>query len=182
MTKPVYRRVVVKVSGEALMGPDRFGIHHPTLERIAADLLVSRDLGVAIAVVVGGGNIFRGVNVSEKGTHRVTGDLMGMLATVMNALALESAMEKAGLAARTMSALAMPQICETYERRRALRHIEEGRVVLLAGGTRNPVFTPDNTSGLRAAQLRAQAGLKAPHVDGGYNARAQDASQAQRDD
>src|SRR5260221_8799202 len=127
MTKPVYRRVVVKVSGEALMGPDRFGIHHPTLERIAADLLVSRDLGVAIAVVVGGGNIFRGVNVSEKGTHRVTGDLMGMLATVMNALALESAIEKAGLSARTTSALTTPGVCEAYERRRALPHPRPGR-------------------------------------------------------
>src|SRR5258705_127280 len=98
MTKPVYRRVVVKVSGEALMGPDRFGIHHPTLERIAADLLASRDLGVAIAVVVGGGNIFRGGNVSEKGTHRVTGDLMGMIATVMNALPLEKPMDSAAFA------------------------------------------------------------------------------------
>src|SRR5260370_10927373 len=164
MTKPVYRRVVVKVSGEALMGPDRFGIHHPTLERIAADLLVSRDLGVAIALVVGGGNIFRGVNVSEKGTHRLTGDLMGMLATVMNALTLDSAMEKAGLAARTMSALAMPQICETYERRRALRHIEEGRVVLLAGGARHPFFTPDTPARLPAAPLRAPAGLQGPPV------------------
>ena len=135
MTKPVYRRVVVKVSGEALMGPDRFGIHQPTLDRIAADLLASRGLGVALAVVVGGGNIFRGVNVSEQGTPRVTGDMMGMLATVMNALALESAIEMTGLPARTMSALGMPQVCETYERCRALRHIEQGRVVLLAGGT-----------------------------------------------
>src|SRR2546427_7923885 len=170
MAKPIYRRVVVKVSGEALMGPDRFGIHHPTLERIAADLLVSRDLGVAIALVVGGGNIFRGVNVSEKGTHRVTGDLMGMLATVMNTLALESAMEKAGLAARTMSALAMPQICETYERRRALRHIEEGRVVLLAGGNRQSVFTPDTHALLWGARTGAAAGVQAPPVDSGYNA------------
>src|SRR5512132_1347326 len=108
MTKLVYRRVVVKVSGEALMGPDSFGIHQPTLERVAADLLASRRLGVAIAVVVGGGNIFRGVNVSEKGIPRVTGDVMGMLATVMNALALESALERAGVAARTLSALGMP--------------------------------------------------------------------------
>ncbi|HEY6604034.1 MAG TPA: UMP kinase, partial [Xanthobacteraceae bacterium] len=123
MTKPIYRRVVVKVSGEALMGPDRFGIHQPTLDRIAADLLASQGLGVALAVVVGGGNIFRGVNVSEQGTPRVTGDMMGMLATVMNALALESAIERAGLPARTMSALGMPQVCETYERRRALRHV-----------------------------------------------------------
>ncbi|TMK18235.1 MAG: uridine monophosphate kinase [Alphaproteobacteria bacterium] len=125
MAKSVYRRVVVKVSGEALMGPDSFGIHQPTLERIAADLMASQRLGVAIAVVVGGGNIFRGVNVSEKGVARATGDMMGMLATVMNALALESAIEKAGLAARTMSALTMPEVCEAYERGRALRHLEQ---------------------------------------------------------
>jgi uridylate kinase len=170
MTKSTYRRVVVKVSGEALMGPDEFGIHQPTLERIAADLLASRTLGVAIAVVVGGGNIFRGVHVAEKGTPRVTGDTMGMLATVMNALALESALEKAGLAARTMSALDMPQVCETYERRRALRHMEEGRVVLLAGGTGNPFFTTDTTAVLRAAELGAEAVLKATNVDGVYSA------------
>jgi uridylate kinase len=170
MSKPVYRRVVVKVSGEALMGPDRFGIHQPTLHQIAADLLASRGLGVALAVVVGGGNIFRGVNVSEQGTPRVTGDMMGMLATVMNALALESAIERAGLPARTMSALAMPQVCETYERHRALRHIEQGRVVLLAGGTGNPFFTTDTTAVLRAAELGAEAVLKATDVDGVYSA------------
>ncbi|HYY38730.1 MAG TPA: UMP kinase [Xanthobacteraceae bacterium] len=170
MTKPVYRRVVVKVSGEALMGPDRFGIHQPTLDRIAADLVASRDLGVALAVVVGGGNIFRGVSVSEQGTPRVTGDTMGMLATVMNALALESAIERSGLPARTMSALGMPQVCETYERRRALRHIEKGRVVLLAAGTGNPFFTTDTTAVLRAAELGAEAVLKATNVDGVYSA------------
>jgi len=170
MTKPVYRRVVVKVSGEALMGPDSFGIHQPTLERIAADLTASQRLGVAIAVVVGGGNIFRGVNVSEKGVARATGDMMGMLATVMNALALESAIEKAGLAARTMSALTMPDVCEAYERGRALRHLEQGRVVLLAGGTGNPFFTTDTTAVLRAAEIGAEAVLKATNVDGVYSA------------
>jgi uridylate kinase len=170
MAKSVYRRVVVKVSGEALMGPDSFGIHQPTLERIAADLTASQRLGVAIAVVVGGGNIFRGVNVSEKGVARATGDMMGMLATVMNALALESAIEKAGLAARTMSALTMPEVCEAYERRRALRHLEQGRVVLLAGGTGNPFFTTDTTAVLRAAEIGAEAVLKATNVDGVYSA------------
>jgi uridylate kinase len=170
MAKSVYRRVVVKVSGEALMGPDSFGIHQPTLERIAADLTASRRLGVAIAVVVGGGNIFRGVNVSEKGVARATGDMMGMLATVMNALALESAIEKAGLAARTMSALTMPEVCEAYERGRALRHLEQGRVVLLAGGTGNPFFTTDTTAVLRAAEIGAEAVLKATNVDGVYSA------------
>src|SRR5262249_6117917 len=122
MTKPVYRRVVVKVSGEALIGPDSFGIHQPTFERIAAALIASQRLGVAICGVCWARNILRGVNVSEKGIARATGDMMGMLATVMNALALEGAIEKAGLAARTMSALTMPEVCEAYERRRALRH------------------------------------------------------------
>src|SRR5207244_5687790 len=182
MTKPVYRRVVAKVSGEALMGPDRFGIHQPTLERIAADLLASRDLGVEIAVVVGGGNIFRGVKVSEQGIPRVTGDLMGILATVMNALALESALEKAGVPARTMSALAMPEVCETYERRRALRHLDEGRMVLLAAGTGNPFFTTDTTAVLRAAEIGAQAVLKATDVDGVYSADPNTDSTAKRFD
>src|SRR3981081_2005536 len=162
MTKPVYRRVVVKVSGEALMGPDNYGIHQPTLERIAADLVTARSLGVAVGVVVGGGNIFRGVKVAEQGIPRVTGDMMGILATVMNALALETALEKAGAAARTMSALAMPEVCETYERRRALRHLEKGRMVLLAAGTGNPFFTTDTTAVLRAAATGARGGPQAP--------------------
>jgi uridylate kinase len=170
MTKPVYRRVVVKVSGEALMGPDNFGIHQPTLERIAADLVASQALGVGIGIVVGGGNIFRGVKVSAQGIPRVTGDMMGILATVMNALALETAIEKAGATARTMSALAMPEICETYERRRALRHLEKGRMVLLAAGTGNPFFTTDTTAVLRAAEVAADAVLKATDVDGVYSA------------
>ena len=170
MTKPVYRRVVVKVSGEALMGPDRFGIHQPTLARIAADLAATQRLGVSIAVVVGGGNIFRGVKVSETGIPRATGDMMGILATVMNALALESAIEKTGLPARTMSALAMPEVCETYERRRAMRHLERGHMVLLAAGTGNPFFTTDTTAVLRAAEIGAEAVLKATDVDGVYSA------------
>jgi uridylate kinase len=182
MTKPVYRRVVVKVSGEALMGPDNFGIHQPTLERIAADLVATSALGVAIAVVVGGGNIFRGVKVSEKGIPRVTGDMMGILATVMNALALESAIEKAGRPARTMSALAMPEICETYERQRALRHLEKGRMVLLAAGTGNPFFTTDTTAVLRAAEIGAEVVLKATNVDGIYTADPKQDKNAKRYD
>jgi uridylate kinase len=170
MAKPVYRRVVVKVSGEALMGPDNFGIHQPTLEAIAADLVATHALGVAIAVVAGGGNIFRGVKVSAQGIPRVTGDMMGILATVMNALALESALAKAGATARTMSALAMPEVCETYERQRALRHLEKGRIVLLAAGTGNPFFTTDTTAVLRAAEIGAEAVLKATDVDGVYSA------------
>jgi uridylate kinase len=170
MTKPVYRRVVVKVSGEALMGPDDYGIHQPTLERIAADLVATHALGVELGVVVGGGNVFRGVKVSAQGIPRVSGDMMGILATVMNALALETAIEKAGAAARTMSALAMPEVCETYERRRALRHLEKGRIVLLAAGTGNPFFTTDTTAVLRAAEIGAGAVLKATDVDGVYSA------------
>jgi uridylate kinase len=168
MTKPVYRRVVVKVSGESLMGPDSFGIHQPTVDAIAADLVATHALGVAVAVVVGGGNIFRGVKVSAQGIPRVTADMMGILATVMNALALETAIEKAGAAARTMSALAMPEVCETYERRRAMRHLEEGRVILLGAGTGNPFFTTDTTAVLRAAEIGAEAVLKATDVDGVY--------------
>ena len=182
MTKPVYRRVVVKVSGEALMGPESFGIHQPTLERIAADLVATHALGVAIGLVVGGGNIFRGVKVSEQGIPRVTGDMMGILATVMNALALESAIERVGVAARTMSALAMPEVCETYERRRALRHLENGRMVLLAAGTGNPFFTTDTTAVLRAAEIGAEAVLKATDVDGVYSADPKKDKNAQRYD
>ncbi len=182
MTKPVYRRVVVKVSGEALMGSEPFGIHQPTLERIAADLVATHALGVAIAVVAGGGNVFRGVKVSEQGIPRVTADMMGILATVMNALALESALAKAGAAARTMSALAMPEICETYERRRALRHLEAGRMVLLAGGTGNPFFTTDTTAVLRTAEIGADAVLKATDVDGVYSADPKQDKNARRYD
>ena len=169
MAKPIYRRVVVKVSGEALTGPDGLGIHQPTLERIAADLAAARALGTAIGVVVGGGNMVRGVKVSEQGIPRVTADIMGMLATVMNALALETAIERAGAPARTMSALTMPDVCETYEHRRALRHLDAGRMVLLAAGTGNPFFTTDTTAVLRAAEIGAEAVLKATDVDGVYS-------------
>ena len=150
MVKPIYDRVVVKVSGEALMGPEPFGIHQPTLERIAADLVAARALGVDIGVVIGGGNIFRGIKVSKQGLPRVAADMMGILATVMNALALETAIEKAGAPARTMSALAMPEVCETYERRRAVRYLGKGQMVMLAGGTGNPFFSTDTAAALRA--------------------------------
>jgi uridylate kinase len=169
MAKPVYRRVVVKVSGEALMGPEPFGIHQPTIEQIAADLIATRALGVALGVVVGGGNFLRGAQASGHGVPRVTADMMGMLATVMNALALSAALEKAGGKARVVSALSMPELCETYEPRRAARHLEEGRVLLLAGGTGNPFFTTDTTAVLRAAELGAEAVLKATNVDGVYD-------------
>jgi uridylate kinase len=182
MAEPSYRRVVVKVSGEALMGPEGFGIHQPTLERIAADLGAAHSLGVSIGVVVGGGNIFRGVKISQSGIPRVTADMMGILATVMNALALESALEKVGVAARTMSALTMPELCESYERRRALRHLDAGRIVIFAAGTGNPFFTTDTTAVLRAAEIGADIVLKATDVDGVYSADPKKDSNARRYD
>jgi len=170
MSVPAYRRVVVKLSGEAMSGPDGFGIHQPTLDRIASDLVSAHALKIALAVVVGGGNIFRGVEVSARGVSRTTGDAMGMLATVMNGLALEAAIERAGAAARTLSAIAMPQICESYSRQRAEKHLAAGRIVVLAGGTGNPFFTTDTTAVLRAAEIGADAVLKATNVDGVYSA------------
>jgi uridylate kinase len=164
------------------MGTGNFGIHQATLEAIADDLVASHALGVGVAVVVGGGNIFRGVKVSAQGIPRVTGDMMGILATVMNALALETAVEKAGAEARTMSALAMPEVCETYERRRALRHLDKGRLILLAAGTGNPFFTTDTTAVLRAAEIGAEAVLKATDVDGVYSADPKQDKNAKRYD
>jgi uridylate kinase len=168
--KPVYGRAIVKVSGEALCGPGSFGIHQPTIDAIAKDLIAARALGVTLGVVVGGGNILRGVSMSGESLSRPTADAMGMLATVMNALVLEAAIERLGAPARTMSALAMPQVCETYERQRALRHFDEKRVVVFAGGTGNPFFTTDTTAVLRAAEMDCDAVLKATNVDGIYSA------------
>jgi uridylate kinase len=165
-----YRRVVVKVSGEALTGPGGFGIHQETIDRIAKDLAAARTLGVTVSVVIGGGNILRGVKMTSESLSRPTADAMGMLATVMNALVLEAAIERAGTPARTMSALAMPQVCETFERQRALRHLDQGRIVVFAGGTGNPFFTTDTTAVLRAAEMGCDAVLKATNVDGVYSA------------
>jgi len=170
MAKPNYRRVIVKLSGEALSGPEKFGIHQPTIDRFAADIAVCHSLKIALGVVVGGGNILRGAQISEDGLSRPTADAMGMLATVMNALVLEAAVERAGVSARTMSALAMPQVCETYERQRALRHLDDGRVIIFAGGTGNPYFTTDTTAILRAAEMGCDAVFKATDVDGVYTA------------
>jgi uridylate kinase len=170
MPDPANRRVIVKVSGEALAGSEERGIHQPTIDRIAADLAASHKLGVALGVVVGGGNILRGVAVSGAGLPRATADAMGMLATVVNALVLEAAIERAGVSCRTMSALAMPQVCETYERQRALRHLGDGRIVLFGGGTGNPFFTTDTTAVLRAVEMGCDAVLKATNVDGVYSA------------
>jgi uridylate kinase len=156
-----YRRVIVKLSGEALSGPEKFGIHQATIDGFAADLVAAHEMGIGLGVVVGGGNILRGATISENGLSRPTADAMGMLATVMNALVLETAIERAGVSARTMSALAMPQVCETYERQRALRHLEDNRIIVFAGGTGNPYFTTDTTAVLRAAET---------DVDGVYTA------------
>jgi uridylate kinase len=162
--------VVVKLSGEALCGEGDFGIDERTVETLAADLVATARLGVELGVVVGGGNIFRGVEVSGRGVPRPVGDTMGMLATVMNCLALEAAVEKAGCEARTLSALAMTAVCETYNRKRAIKNLSKGRVVLLAAGTGNPYFTTDTTAVLRAAELDADVVLKATNVDGIYTA------------
>jgi uridylate kinase len=170
MTERAYRRVIVKLSGEALTGRQGFGIEQAMVERLAADLVKAAALGVELGVVVGGGNIFRGVEVSERGVPRPVGDTMGMLATVMNCLTLEAAVERAGCEARTLSALAMPSVCETYNRKRATKNLGKGRVVLLAAGTGNPFFTTDTTAVLRAAELEAGAVLKATNVDGVYSA------------
>jgi uridylate kinase len=180
MGEPAYRRVIVKLSGEALAGPEGYGIHQETIDRIAADLAASHALGTGLGVVVGGGNILRGVAVSGAGLHRATADAMGMLATVVNALVLEAAIERAGVSARTMSALSMPQVCETYERQRALRHLAEGRLVIFAGGTGNPFFTTDTTAVLRAAEMGCEAVFKATNVDGVYTADPKKDPKAQR--
>jgi uridylate kinase len=170
MGEPRYRRVIVKIGGEALAGPDGAGVHQPSVDRVAADLVAARALGISIGVINGGGNIFRGVEVSSKGVERTTGDAMGMLATVMNALVLEAAIERAGAPARTLSALAMPAVCETYSRQRALKHLAAGRIVLLAAGTGNPFFTTDTAAVLRAGEVGAEAVLKGTKVDGVYSA------------
>jgi len=170
MTDPVHRRVIVKLSGEALSGGGGFGIDQVTVDRLAADLAASARLGIELGVMVGGGNIFRGVEVSTRGVPRPVGDTMGMLATVMNCLVLEAAIERAGCEARTLSAIAMPAVCETYNRKRAAKNLGKGRVVLLGAGTGNPYFTTDTTAVLRAVELDCQAVLKATNVDGVYSA------------
>jgi uridylate kinase len=170
MSGPAYKRVIVKLSGEAFGGPHGSGFDQATVEKIAQDLVATTKMGVELGVVVGGGNIFRGVEVSERGVPRPVGDTMGMLATVMNCLVLEAAIERAGREARTLSALAMTSVCETYNRKRAIKNLGKGRVVLLAAGTGNPFFTTDTTAVLRAAELECQAVLKATNVDGVYTA------------
>jgi uridylate kinase len=167
---PVYQRVLLKLSGEALAGQRDYGIDFDVVNSIAAQVKRVQSLGVQIALVVGGGNIFRGLAASERGFDRATGDYMGMLATVINALALQDALERLDLPARTMTAIQMPQVAEPYIRRRAVRHLEKGRVVILAAGTGNPYFTTDTTAALRAVEIEADVILKATKVDGVYTA------------
>ncbi len=168
--RPKPKRILLKLSGEALMGDQPFGIDDKAVKRFAGEIAEVHKLGIEIAVVIGGGNIFRGVALSAKGGDRVTGDHMGMLATVMNALSLEAALVKAGADSRAMSAIEMPSVCETYTHRRAAWHMETGRVVVLAGGTGNPYFTTDSGAALRALELECQALLKGTQVDGVYSA------------
>jgi uridylate kinase len=168
--KPLFSRVVVKLSGEALMGPDAFGLNAETVGRMAADLKAAADLGVQVAVVVGGGNFFRGLQGADKGIERARADSIGMLATVMNALAMEGALEQIGQPARVLSAVAMPSLCQPYSRQAALAHLVKHRVIMLAGGTGNPFFTTDTGAALRACELSCDAVMKATQVDGIYSA------------
>lgn len=165
-----YRRVLLKLSGEALMGDESYGIDPNVIERIAGEIADLCQQGAEIAIVIGGGNIFRGTGLAAAGIDRVTGDHMGMLATIMNSLAMQDALERVQLHARVMSALKINQVCEDYIRRRAVRHLEKGRVVILAAGTGNPFFTTDSAASLRAIEIGAELLIKATKVDGVYSA------------
>lgn len=167
---PMFKRVLLKVSGEALMGNQGFGIDVEVADRIAGDIKAAIDMGVQVAVVIGGGNIFRGVAVASKGGDRVTGDHMGMLATIINSLALRTSLVKKDVDAVVLSAIAMPQLCESFSQRKAMWNIEQGRVVIFAGGTGNPYFTTDSAAALRAAEIGADALFKGTQVDGVYTA------------
>ena len=169
-SRPGYRRVLLKLSGEALMGDLDYGIEPQVIQRLAGEIATAAKKGVEIAIVIGGGNIFRGEGLARSGMDRVTGDHMGMLATVMNALAIQDALEARGVFARVMSALQIHEVCEDYIRRRAIRHLEKGRVVILAAGTGNPFFTTDTAASLRAIEIGADVLLKATKVDGVYDA------------
>jgi len=179
---PVYRRVLLKLSGEALMGERDYGLDPATVERIAAEIRTVSDLGVEICLVIGGGNIFRGMSGAATGMERATADYMGMLATVMNALAMQNALERVGCATRVLSAIPMQTICEPYIRRRAVRHMEKGRIVIFAAGTGNPFFTTDTAAALRASEMGCDALFKATKVDGVYTADPYKDPKAQRYD
>jgi len=168
--RPLYRRIVLKLSGEALAGDQGYGIDPPVLDRVGAEIREVIDLGVQVAIVIGGGNIFRGIAASAAGMDRATADYMGMLATIINALALQDALEKASLQTRVLSAIEMRAVAEPYIRRRAIRHLEKGRVVIFAAGTGNPFFTTDTAGALRAVEIGADVIVKATKVDGIYSA------------
>ncbi|HEU5325539.1 MAG TPA: UMP kinase [Candidatus Limnocylindria bacterium] len=174
------RRVLLKLSGEALMGEHEYGIDPAVVRDIASQVADSAREGIQVAIVVGGGNIFRGLAASARGMDRATGDYMGMLATVMNGLAIQDALEQVGCPTRVMSAIAMNEICEPYIRRRAVRHLEKGRVVVMVAGTGNPYFTTDTAATLRAVEVHAQVILKATRVDGVYDADPETHPEAQR--
>jgi uridylate kinase len=167
---PRYQRILLKLSGEALLGGQQYGIDPLVMQRVAGEIAEVKAMGVQVGLVIGGGNIFRGAGLAEAGLDRVTGDHMGMLATVMNALALQDALERKGAVARVMSALQIHDVCEDYIRRRAVRHLEKGRVVILAAGTGNPFFTTDTAASLRAIEIGADVLMKATKVDGVYSA------------
>jgi uridylate kinase len=175
-----YRRILLKLSGEALMGEGKYGIHPPTLVRIATEIGEVVKAGVQVAVVIGGGNIFRGVSASTAGMDRANADYMGMLATVINAMALQDALEKCGVFTRVQSAIKMEQISEGYIRRRAVRHLEKGRVVIFAAGTGNPFFTTDTAASLRAMEIGAEVIFKGTKVDGVYDSDPKKNSSARR--
>jgi uridylate kinase len=177
---PKYKRILLKLSGEALMGQDPYGINRDTIDRIVAEIAQVAAMGLEIGVVIGGGNIFRGVAPGAAGMDRATADYMGMLATIMNALALQDAMQRVGLNARVQSALSIEQVCETYIRGKAIRHLEEGRVVIFAAGTGNPFFTTDTAAALRGSEIGAEIVLKATKVDGVYTADPKLNPQAER--
>jgi len=168
--KPAFQRILLKLSGEALMGDGEFGISPDVINRVATEVRELVQMGVQVGLVVGGGNLFRGAGLADAGMDRVTGDHMGMLATIMNALAMQDALEHQGVFTRVMSAIKINQICEDYIRRRAIRHLEKGRVVIFAAGTGNPFFTTDSAASLRAIEIGAQLLLKATKVDGVYSA------------
>ena len=168
--EPAYRRILLKLSGEALLGRQQYGIDPDVISRIASEVAEVAALGVQVGLVIGGGNIFRGAGLAEAGMDRVTADHMGMLATIINALALQDALERRGVTARTMSALQVHEVCEDYIRRRAIRHLEKGRIVIFAAGTGNPFFTTDTAASLRAIEIGADVLIKATKVDGVYSA------------
>lgn len=169
MPSPVYRRILLKLSGEVLAGEQDFGIDPIKATQLANEIKSIHEMGVDIILIIGGGNIFRGLQAASKGMDRVTGDYLGMLATIMNAISLQDALEKTGVETRTLSAITVSQISEPYIRRRALRHLDKGRIVIVAGGTGNPYFTTDTAAALRATELKAQVLLKGTKVDGVFD-------------